>query len=390
MTGKAGKNRDDYKKVNRGLVLKMVATGQCASRAELVENTGLSKMTISNIVAEMLYQGLLAECGETQNGDPRRKRIRLEISPKAPKVIGLGILRDRCEAVLCSFDMKVLRREKIIHGGNMSEEVLVHHVYQLIDTLLHEEPGVLSIGIASIGPLNIRAGRILKPNYFYGIENVEIVKIISERYHLPVYFNNDNQSAVLMEHLFGNGRGYSDILLVRIGEGVGCGVLSSEHPDINSRSLLPELGHVSIDYAGKPCICGRKGCLETYVRTSELLDRLYEKTGKYYAYETFCKITDDQEVEEVFIDAVEKTAGAIVSTLNILNSELILLAGDPIYWNNRYVELLEETINRYRFTKWADRIIVKPVFYGEDVTVMGAACNAVTPVFDGELLFEER
>ena len=59
MTEKAGKNRSDYKRVNRGLVLKMVATGQYTTRADLVRGTGLSKMAISNIVSEMLRQNLL-------------------------------------------------------------------------------------------------------------------------------------------------------------------------------------------------------------------------------------------------------------------------------------------------------------------------------------------
>ena len=54
MTEKAGKNRSDYKRVNRGLVLRMIATGECATRSDLVRSTGLSKMAISNIVAEML------------------------------------------------------------------------------------------------------------------------------------------------------------------------------------------------------------------------------------------------------------------------------------------------------------------------------------------------
>ncbi len=388
MEKKAGKNRTDYKRVNRGLVLKMVATGLCTSRAELVEKTGLSKMAISNIVGEMITGDLLKESGEAQSSDPGRKRIQLQVNEKAPKVIGLAIQRESCEAILCTLDMQVLKRERITYRSDMNKEVLVHSVYQLIDTLLNVEPEVLAIGISSIGPLNIEAGRILKPNYFYGIENVDIVKDVTNRYDLPVFFNNDNQSGVLVEHLYGNGRGFRDIFLVRVGEGVGCGVLSSERTDVNSRSLLPELGHVSIDYAGNLCVCGRRGCLETYVRTSQILNRLNEATGKFYPYEVFCTQTDNPDVDAIFTDAVEKIAEAVVSTLNILNSELILLAGDLVYWDKKYVEMLSERINRNRFAQWADRIEIRQAYFGQDVALMGAACNAVMPVFDGEFLFE--
>lgn len=221
MKEKAGKNRNDYKKTNRGLALKMIATAQCFSRIELVEKTGLSKMTISNIVGEMLKRELLAEGVAVKTGDSGRNPIKLIISPKAPKLIGLVIMRNYCEAVLCSLDMKVLDRERYDYEVSMDKEKLIRGVYRLIDTLIYKESNVLAIGLASIGPVNVRQGIILKPFYFYGIENVEIVSIVSERYKLPVFFDHDNQSAVSVESLFGNGRGYQDILLVGANQG-GC------------------------------------------------------------------------------------------------------------------------------------------------------------------------
>ena len=389
MTEKAGKNRSDYKRVNRGLVMKMIASGQCTSRVDLVESTGLSKMAISNIVNEMLEQNLLVETAAEKSADPGRKRIGLEISPEAPRVIGLSIMRDCCDAVLCNLDMQVIRRETIVYGSNMNKDQLIYDVYQLLDTLLYDEKNVAAIGIASIGPINVREGRILNPFYFHGIEDVEIMKIVKERYNLPVFFNHDNQSAVQVEALFGNGRGYQDILLIGAGEGVGCGILSSDHLHKNNNGLSPEPGHVSIDYAGKLCACGSRGCLETYVRTPEILKQLYEKTGKYYTYEAFCRMSDDPVVDEIFTDAVQKVAVAIVSIVNILNCELIILSNDFVYWDDKYVEMLENLINKYRFTKWADRVTVKKAYFKKDAALLGAACNAILSIYEGGLLFEE-
>lgn len=389
MKEKAGKNRNDYKKTNRGLALKMIATAQCFSRIELVEKTGLSKMTISNIVGEMLKRELLAEGVAVKTGDSGRNPIKLIISPKAPKLIGLVIMRNYCEAVLCSLDMKVLDRERYDYEVSMDKEKLIRGVYRLIDTLIYKESNVLAIGLASIGPVNVRQGIILKPFYFYGIENVEIVSIVSERYKLPVFFDHDNQSAVSVESLFGNGRGYQDILLVGANQGgVGCGILGSDHLYCNGQGFSPEMGHVSVDYAGKLCVCGSRGCLETYLNTPEILRRLYEKTGKYYTYEAYSNILDDPGVEEIFNDAVEKLATAIVSTINILNSELILLANDFVYWNDKYLRLLEDKVNKQKFTKWTKPVVVKKAYYRQDSPLMGAACNALTPVFEGELLFD--
>lgn len=384
---KAGKNRSDYKKVNRGLALKMVVTGQCSTRAELARSTGLSKMAISNIVSELIHQDLLVETEPARVEELGRTPGRLALSPDAPKVVGLLIDRSRCEAVLCGLDLKVLRRESV-PVDNISSEDLIHLVYQLLDMVLYNRADVVAIGIASIGPVSARAGKILKPFYFYGIHDLEIVRIVEERYHLPVFFDHDNQSAILAESLFGSGRGYNDVLFVGVSEGVGCGILSDGQLFCNRNGLPPELGHISVNFKGQPCQCGRRGCVETYVRTPELLKKLRYHTGKYYTYQQFCALEGNENVEATLMRAVHQLAEAIVSVVNILNSELILLGNDSVYWPDRYLQTLEDTINDLRFVDWDQRVLVKRAYFLHDAPLMGAACNAIAPIFAGNLLFE--
>lgn len=384
---KAGKNRSDYKKVNRGLVMKMIATGRCSTRADLTRSTGLSKMAISNIVSELIRQDLLVETETARVEELGRSPGRLALSPDAPKVVGLLIDRGRCEAVLCSLDLKVLRRETAAME-NISQEQLIHLVYQLLDMVLYNRVDVVAIGIASIGPISARAGKILKPFFFYDIHDVEIVRIVEERYHLPVFFDHDNQSAILAESLYGNGQGYNDVLFVGISDGVGCGILSDGQLFCNRNGLPPELGHISVDFKGQPCQCGRRGCIETYLRTPELLKKLRYHTGKYYTYEQFCALEGNEQVERILTSAVRRLAEAIVSVVNILNSELILLGNDSVYWPDRYLQILEDTINELRFVDWDQRVLVKRAYFMRDAPLLGAACDAISPIFSGELLFE--
>lgn len=386
MTEKAGKNRSDYKRVNRGLVLKMVATGQCVTRLDLVRSTGLSKMAISNIVTELIGQNLLVETETARSEEPGRRPVGLDLSPAAPKVVGLSIGRERCEAVLCDLKLQVLQRERGTME-NMNEQKLVHLIYQLLDTILQGRGDVIAIGLSCVGPISVADGMILKPFYFFGIQNVKIVDIIAQRYHLPVFFDHDNQSAVLAESLYGNGRGYRDILFVGVAEGVGCGILADGQLYCNRRGLPPELGHVSVDIQGRPCECGNRGCVETYIRTSEMLKKLRYHTGKFYTYEAFSAMTGDPAVKSIFVDAVNKLAGAIVSIINILNSELILLGNSSAYWHDEYLSLLEDLVNQRRFVDWDTRILVKRAYFLQDASLMGAACNAAASIFAGNLIF---
>ncbi len=387
MTEKTGKNRSDYKRANRGVILKLIATGRCRTRADLVRDTGLTKMAISKIVTELIDRGLLAEANPRPSGEPGRRAMELTLSPEAPKVMGLAIHRDRCEAVLCGLDMRIICQKTLLIQPGINAEKLLQMIARLADSMLSACNNVISVGICSIGPVDIRSGRILKPYYFHGIENVPIVRAVEEFCALPVFFDHDNQSAVLAESLFGNGRGFHDSLFVGVGQGVGCGILTNGQPYANCRGLPPELGHVSVDANGFLCPCGNRGCVEMYIRTPELMRRLFERTHKQCGYETFCRM-GDPAVEQVFKDAFHQLAAALVNVINILNSELILLGGDAVDWTDKHLSMLEDEINARRFVAWdSQRVLVKRPRFLRMASLIGAACNAALPVYSGRLLF---
>ena len=385
---KAGWNREDTRKQNRGTALQLIATGACTNRTQLVERLGLSKMAITKIVAEMLEKGLLCEKA-AETGGHARAPIRLEISPEAPLVAGVGIHRGRCEAVLCDLNLHILQKEVVFYGEEMDQEKLLTSIYKILDTLLYERENVVAIGVAAVGPVSSAAGKILRPFFFYGIHDVEIVSLLSERYHLPVFLDHDNQSAAAAEYYYGCGRECPDILYVGVGSGVGCGIIHNGRRYRNVRGLPPELGHVSIDMNGRRCLCGGQGCVETYVRSPVLLEQLYACTGKFYSYETFARMTDNPEVEGVFTEAILKLSAAVVSTVNITNCQLIILGNDAVFWEDRYIGLMEEQVNARRFVKWGPPVRVLRSSFMKDAVVLGAACNALDVLFQGSLLFEE-
>ncbi len=381
--GKAGKNRDDYRLVNRGLVLKTVATGQNVTRMDLVRSTGLSKMAISNIVSELIGRDLLVETGTAPSDEPGRRPVCLDISPKAPKVAGLAIRREGCEAVLCDLKLQILRRERSPLEDRTAQGA-IDLAFRLLDAVAGD---AIDIGIASIGPVSVQEGKILKPFYFHGICDVPIVEAVERRYGLPVFFGHDDQSSVLAERLFGSVRDCQDLLFLGAGGGVGCGILSGGQPLRDRRGLSSELGHVSIDIHGPACPCGSRGCLESYIRTPVLLEKFRERTGKDMTYREFCQMEDDPAVEGVLMEAVDKLASALTSTVNILNSEEILLGGDCVDWPDRYLKALEEAVDRRRFVDWGQRVRVRRTSFLRSAVVMGAACNAVVPIFQGDLVF---
>lgn len=382
-----GTKRIDVKKHNRGQILKLIATRTCNNRVELVARMGLTKMAITNMVSELSGKGLVREGDVGQCEGVGRNPINLRIPESAPGAIGILILRDRCEAVLCDFYLNVRhRRTVLLHEPDKRE--LISILYGLVEAMLEYEKNILGIGISCIGPIDFDRGMILNPPYFYEIHDIPVASLLEDRYSLPVFMDHDNQSAALAELLYGNGKNRDSFMLLGIARGVGCGIVKNGMLYVDSRKLAPEVGHVSIDYKGKRCICGNRGCLELYVNTDEILGRLRKATGQALSFEGFCKSKETQRVCEIFEDMTEKIRSALVSTVNLLNLDLILLGYDGVHLPEKYVKQLEDGINEFKLAKDRSRTGVKKAYFGEDSQLLGAVCNVLNQVYEGKLLLD--
>lgn len=382
-----GTKRIDVKKHNRGQILKLIATRTCNNRGELVARMGLTKMAITNMVSELSGKGLVREGDVDQCEGVGRNPISLRIPESAPKAIGILILRDRCEAVLCDFYLNERhRRTVLLHQPDKRE--LISILYGLVEAMLEYEKNILGIGISCIGPVDFDRGMILNPPYFYEIHDIPVASLLEDRYSLPVFMDHDNQSAALAELLYGNGKNRDSFMLLGMARGVGCGIVKNGMLYVDSRKLAPEVGHVSIDYKGKKCICGNRGCLELYVNTDEILGRLRKATGQALSFEGFCKSKETQQVCEIFEDMTEKIRSALVSTVNLLNLDLILLGYDGVHLPEKYAKQLEDGINEFKFAKDRSRTGVKKAYFGEDSQLLGAVCNVLNQVYEGKLLLD--
>ena len=241
-----GTKRIDVKKHNRGQILKLIATDTCNSRVELAAHMGMTKMAITNMVSELSDKGLLKEDGVDQSEGVGRNPISLRIPGSAPKIIGVLILRDRCEAVLCDFYLNVLQR-KTVKLEQPEKKELIMIIYDLVETMLEYDKNILGIGISCIGPIDFDRGMILNPPYFFGIHDIPVASLLEDKYSLPVFMDHDNQSAALAELLYGNGKNRDSFMLLGMARGVGCGIVKNGLLYVDSRKLAPEIGHLSID-----------------------------------------------------------------------------------------------------------------------------------------------
>lgn len=385
MRQKNGQNIKNAKQYNRGLILQLIATQICNTRIELSKRTGLSKMTVTNIISEFMEKGLVEECEEELTEVRGKNPVILRISEKAPKVAGLLIFRDKIEIALSTLDLKIELRERITFDS-LTEEQLIEYSCELIDCVLEKEKDIFGIGVSVIGPVDIWKGKILNPPRFYGIHNVNIIDILKERYDYPFFIEHDITGAALAELLYGMGRGTQDFIFLGISNGIGSGIVSGGEIYHNAIGVEPEIGHISIDRHGEKCACGSRGCLELYATTPVILAELEAKTGKKASLQEFFQMKDDERVKEVFEQMIQDISVGLISSVNILHPELIILGLDCMKWDETYIRMLEQEINDKKVDRGQSVIRIKKAKYGKDTQLIGAIAVVMDHLFKGELL----
>lgn len=383
-----GYNNDDLRRKNRGLLLRLIATAEASTRISLAKKSGLTKMSVTNIVDEFLKQGLVEEGEMEYQGQKGRNPVTLKLSGGGPRIVGLLINRESCGAVLCDLKLGVCKKE-IRPLNAVAEEEFLSCLYELVDRMLAGETKVLGIGAASIGPLDVERGILLNPPRFYGIRNVSLRELFQERYGLPVFLDHQYNSAARAERLFGIGREYHSFLFVGITNGIGAGIYVDGRLLGSANGLGSELGHMSIDYRGNPCECGNLGCVETYASVNVICEQVGRALGRPVDFPECCRRYREPEVDAVFKDALEKLAVCLVNVVNLVNPEVVFLGHESVHLPDCYLEQMEKRINEGKLSDGYRRIRVLRATFGEEQQLAGAACNVLDQIFEGKLGLEE-
>ena len=382
-----GINNNDLKRRNRGLVLQLIATEASNTRVGIAKASKLTKMSVTNIMDEFIHMNLIVE-GEREKKDLQgRNPSRLDFSPNAPKVVGVLINRSYCAAVLCDFHLNVIKtaRQEI---DRTDKEWLLNTIYSLVEEMMEEDKNILGIGVASIGPLDVANGVLLSPPRFYGIRNLPLGDILKEKYGLPVFVDHQYNSAARAEKLFGCGKDFSSFIFVGITDGIGAGIYLNGRILQSQSGLGSELGHMSVDYHGIPCECGYYGCVENFASVNEICCLVEAAVGRKMTFEECLNHSDEAVIDQILKEALDKLCSCLVSVSNLLNPEAIIMGHESVKLPKRYLERIENIINQYKLPEDYNHIQILRPHFGEESQLVGAACNVLAQVFDGEILFE--
>jgi len=264
------------KKINKSIVLDTIIKKSPISRAQISEITGLNKGTVSSLVQELIDSHLVCEIGPGQSSGGR-KPVLLLFNKHAGYAIGVDLGVNYILIVLTDLLGGVVKKEKVPIQQNAVEDVLPI-LTELIRSMLGSVPdspyGAVGIGIGVPG-ITDGNGRILfAPNL--GWENVDLGGLLKQTFAFPIHVDNEANAGAIGEKEFGAGRDVSNLIYVSIGMGIGTGIVLNRELYRGADGFSGEMGHVTIEYNGKRCSCGNRGCWELYASEKALLDQARE------------------------------------------------------------------------------------------------------------------
>lgn len=270
---------------------------------------------------------------------------------------------------------KVVSEERIPTRGDLDYREFVEEVGWVVNKL-SAGYGVKKVGISSCGIIDSRQGAIIYSNNIRW-ENKHLASDLAQRTGLSVRLANDAKCATLAEAVWGAGKAYDRVCMLTLGTGVGGGFVLNKH--IEKGSLYADgdgvLGHITVENNGRPCTCGRRGCLEMYASATAIMKTFQEMTMEACsAQEIFERAREGEPEAKEVVEGFRHYLGeGLVSLANVLRPEVIVLGGGVSGSADMYLDYLNEVVNGKTFGGKFLPIEVVKAKLGNAAGMIGAA-----------------
>ncbi len=318
---------------NLALVLRTLHAAGAMSRADLSRALGLTRVTISDLVTELIARGHAVELGQSDEVRPGKPSILVDINRRGRQIVGLDLTENHIlRAAVMDLDGTMLARtDRAITTENGAE--LTALVTELAVTAVGMATApLLGIGVGTPGIVDSDGVVTTAPNL--GWTDVPLGALIQEATGLPTLVRNDADAALHGEYTFGQGS--DDMILVRVGRGVGSSLMVGGVRARGAHHAAGEIGHVTVGTdGGTMCRCGRTGCLETWLSVPALETAL-----------AAAALAEDPDgaTRDVMRVAGERLAISLAPIVAAIDVEEIVLCGPAALLDGTLIDSVRETL----------------------------------------------
>jgi predicted NBD/HSP70 family sugar kinase len=366
----------DVRRANRSSLLTDLFHGGMQSRLELAATTALSQASVSNLIGEMLEEGLVEEAGLVDS-DGGRPRVLLRVRPGFRYVVGADVGETRVLVEIYDLAMSRLAAVTLAHDDDPGEVSgrLLEGLAAVIAEAGVEEKDVLGYGVGVPGVVDRDGVVDSQPT---GWDAVPLGAMLRAGTDVPIFVENGAKTLGQAEMWFGACRGVQHAVIIMIGTGVGAAVVMDGRGYRGANSNAGEWGHTTLIFDGDPCRCGARGCLEAYIGADRIGRRLAEATGEAYTQELLPRLLAAKEppaaAQPVFASTVGYLGAGIADLINLFSPERIVLGGETgTLLARRFLPQIRTAAARHALRRPYARTSIELCELGPDAVAMGAA-----------------
>lgn len=311
-------------------------------------------------------------------------------------ILGIDIGGTKLAGGLATADGTLLAEARRPSGAEDGPEAVIGRILELARGVV-EEAGigleeVERIGIGCGGPLDPWRGVIRNALNMPGWIDIPIVARIEHELGRPAFLDNDANAAALGEHRFGAGRGVENLVYLTVSTGVGGGVILDGRLYQGENGNAAELGHISVDAAGRECHCGSVGCIETYSSGTSIADR----TREALAADDDPSVLRSGAAEAITAEAVAAAAregdplaagiwdgsmqllgAGIVTIIHAFNPRLVILGGGVTRSGDQLFDPVRRVVDERTMPWLREAVEIVPAALGEMTGILGAVAVAI-------------
>lgn len=337
---------------NRMMVFSMLFPQGRLSRAAIGRRTGLSKVSVSDVVLDLIEQRILTEFGAETPKRPGKRGTLVGVDPDYWNIVVI----DLSQPYLIQGAVTNLLGVPIEHAETpvaRLEQETPDAVLDLCATLIGRATGhVLGIGIAVSGAVT-RQGVVIDSTNL-GWRDVDLKRLAEDRFHVPVCVDNDANSALLAERFFGCATPNS--IYVQLSMGVGAAVLIDDAAVLGVNHSAGEIGHVVVDPDGPACVCGKHGCLEAMISPARIRHAIEERPERQ---------------PDIVADAGRWLGKALAMPVSLLDLSDVVVYGPADIVNGVFLAAAERTVNASISSNYHRPITVRRCECGSNIVIRG-------------------
>ncbi|MBI2940789.1 MAG: ROK family transcriptional regulator [Chloroflexi bacterium] len=398
-----GHNATTMKLLNRGVVLHHVLRLGPLTRRQLARKTGLRKSTISYIIAELLAAGLVREVPPLvgRPGRPGRQEALAELVPDGAYAIGVHVGILGSQVALTNARAQIVGWHTQRLPSPPTPQAVVAQITRLIDTLVAsagiDRSRLIGVGVGVLAYVEPDRGVVrLAPSL--GWHDVPLAAVLQEAVGLPVRIEHNVRAMALAEQLFGRLGALRDFALINVGTSIGTALVVNGQLAPGHSHSAGQIGHLPVAEDGLPCVCGKRGCLDT-VASWQAFDERAQDLARRHPDSAFAASIrpgsapgpasavlrlageGDTLACSIVDGVVEHLAVAVAYLLALLDPEVVVLCAGSSFYDHVLIAPVQRALTRRAAMAPVPDARIVPSSFGVAQAVVGGAAVALQRLF---------